>query len=144
MARYLVVDDDHATVTAMARLLRGDGHEVAPFTSGADAVDALAREPFDAVVTDLEMPRVTGQAVVEATRLHQPHACIVVVTSAADGDVRALIDAGVCVIADKPIDYDEVTAGVRECRASGGSGLHGRCHLRSHKGEPKRVRLRRK
>jgi CheY-like chemotaxis protein len=54
MPRFLVVDDDPATVNAMALLLRDDGHTVSPFTAGAEAVDTLMRESFDAVVTDLE------------------------------------------------------------------------------------------
>ena len=66
MPRFLVVDDDPSAVTGMTQLLTGDGHEVAPFTGGADAVDALSREPFDAIVTDLEMPHVDGHAVVRA------------------------------------------------------------------------------
>lgn len=144
MARFLVVDDDHATVSGMARLLGGDGHDVAPFTSGAEALDALASEPFDAVVTDLEMPHVSGHAIVRATRAHQPRACLVVVTADPHAHMQALVDAGVCMIADKPVDYDEVANGIRECRATRGGGLHGRCHLRSHKGEPKVVKLRRK
>jgi DNA-binding response OmpR family regulator len=146
MARFLVVDDDHPTVTGMARLLSDDGHDVAPFVSGAEALDALSRESFDAVMTDLEMPHVDGHAVVKATREQHPHACLVVVTDRPeDHPTEGLVDAGVCILADKPLDYTEVTKKLSDCRARGRSGLHGRCHMRSRaQADPEFIRLRRK
>ena len=69
MGRILVVDDDSSTVWAMTMLLRQDGHQVVSFTSGYDAVSALrVGPPFDAVVTDFEMPSVNGVAVARAAR----------------------------------------------------------------------------
>lgn len=132
MARFLVVDDDHVTVTGMEKLLVEDGHEVAAFTSGRDAVTALAQQPFDAVVTDLEMPHVDGHEVVRATREHHPASCLVVATANAVPETRArLVSAGACAIADKPIDYDALTRSIAECRARRGPGLSGDCHLTS-------------
>jgi|GEM_PF-1652684 len=144
MASFLVVDDDPSTVSGLERLLAYDGHEVTPLTSGADAVRALASRPFDAVVTDLEMPHVDGHEVVRATRRHQPHACVVVSSARADDRYGDLVDAGACIIADKPFEYDEVTKMVVECRARGGPGAHGKCHMRSRPEGHRLVPLRRK
>lgn len=143
MARFLVVDDDHHSVSGMAGLLTDDGHEVAPFSTGAAAIAALARESFDAVVTDLEMPHVDGHAVVAATREHHPDACLVVMTTRRD-DSERLADSGVCIVADKPLDYEHLAKSVAECRARGGPGQHGRCHMRSRKGGHEIVKIRRK
>lgn len=143
MARFLVVDDDHHSVTGMAGLLADDGHEVAPFNTGADAIAALERDSFDAVVTDLEMPHVDGHAVVRATRERHPGACLVVMTTRHD-DTEGLVDAGVCIVADKPLDYEHVAKSVSECRARGGPGLHGHCHMRSRGHGHDNVKLRRK
>jgi CheY-like chemotaxis protein len=131
MPRFLVVDDDPATVDGMSRLLADDGHTVVPFTGGAEAVKALSRESFDAIVTDLEMPHVDGHAVVRAAREHQPHACLVVATAKAQEKWADLVNAGACIIADKPMEYDAVTKEIASCRAKGGPGHHGRCHMRS-------------
>lgn len=144
MVRFLVVDDDHITVKGMTRLLTQDGHDVAPFTAGADAVEALQRECFDAVLTDLEMPHVDGQAVVRVTRERSPRACLVVVTARAEEKGQELADAGACMIVDKPLDLEGVTKLISECRARGGPGAHGRCHQRSHRGEPTLTKLRRR
>src|SRR4051812_2174401 len=106
MARFLVVDDDLSTVHAMTRLLRDDGHEVSSFTQGAHAVDALSREPFDAIITDHEMPHVGGEDVVRAARRHTPGACLFVVSASPDADL--LHDAGACTVHAKPLDYEVV------------------------------------
>jgi DNA-binding response OmpR family regulator len=130
MARFLVIDDDHPTVVAMTRLLSDDGHTVSPFTAGAEAVEALSRESFDAVVTDLEMPHVDGREVVRVTRERVPEACVVVATARAGENERTLLDAGACIVTDKPLDYEAVTKAITECRARGGPAVHGRCHMR--------------
>jgi DNA-binding NtrC family response regulator len=144
MASVLVVDDDPSTVSGLERLLTEDGHDVTTFTSGADALQALASQPFDAVVTDLEMPRVDGHAIVKATRKHQPHACVVVSSTLPDERYRELVDAGACIIADKPFEYEEVTKAVMECLARGGPGPHGKCHMRMRPEGHRLVPLRRK
>jgi len=128
MARFLVVDDDHATVSALTQLLSGDGHEVAGFTDSAGAVDALGRESFDAVVTDLEMPRVDGHEVVRVARRRHPRACVVVATAKSDEDHDELHRAGACFVARKPLDYDAVSGAIKECHAHGG---HEWCHRRA-------------
>ena len=143
MARILVVDDDRSSVDAIARLLRDDGHEVTALSAGREAVDALAREPFDAVLTDLEMPGVDGHEVVRAAREHQPAACVVAVTARAHDAERGLLERGACFVADKPVDYDHVTAKIRECHERR-RGPDGRCPLHSDAGAPSIVKLRRR
>lgn len=107
----------------MTRLLRLDGHEVSPFTEGARAVDALAREPFDAIVTDLQMPKVDGTEVMRAARQHAPGACLVVVTAKAGAE--HFYDAGACMVHEKPVDYNAVVSSIGECRARGGPDAGG-------------------
>ena len=131
MPRFLVVDNNPSSVGGISKLLREDGHDVAMFTTGADAVQAVSQEAFDAVVTDLEMPHVDGRAVVHATREHNPGACLVVVSGRADEHLQTLVQAGACIVADKPFDYDEVTKAIGDCRARGGPGDHRPCHMRS-------------
>ena len=53
--RILVVDDEPALVTMLARLLSSDGHDVAVATSGEEAVSILADRPIDVVISDLGM-----------------------------------------------------------------------------------------
>ncbi len=143
MPRFLVVDDDPAAVKGMSRLLTDDGHTVAPFTAGAEAVAALSGGSFDAVVTDLEMPHVDGHAVMRAAREHQPGACLIVATARGHEKWADLVRAGACIVADKPLEYDAVAKEVADCRARGGPGHHGRCHMRARPHGHQLVPLRR-
>ncbi|HEY3445670.1 MAG TPA: response regulator [Myxococcales bacterium] len=66
--RILVVDDV-LTVRAMHRsILEAAGHEVGLAVDGEDAWQALQREPFDAVVSDVQMPRLDGCALTARIR----------------------------------------------------------------------------
>lgn len=136
MPRFLVVDDEPVTVEGVSRLLIEDGHEVSPFTHGADAVEALSGGSYDVVLTDLDMPEVDGHAVVRTARARQPHACVVVVTGRAEEERDALAEAGACIVADKPIDYDAITRAVEECHLSGGRAGRGTCPARGDEPEP--------
>ena len=53
--RILVVDDEPALVTMLARLLESDDHQVITATSGEEALAILAGSPADVVISDLGM-----------------------------------------------------------------------------------------
>jgi CheY-like chemotaxis protein len=129
MSRFLVVDDDSSSVSALTKLLTGDGHEVAPYENGGDAVEALSRQPFDAVLTDLEMPVADGSAVVQAARDRSPTACRIVMTAAPEAGEK-LVEQGACFVVNKPIDYDRVHDTVSTCRSRGGRVAPGECAMR--------------
>jgi CheY-like chemotaxis protein len=65
--RILVVDDDQVNRQAMALLLEREGHDVVAVENGLEAIERLGERDstFDAVVTDLQMPRLGGRALYE-------------------------------------------------------------------------------
>lgn len=126
MARFLIVDDDPNTLSALKGLLEEDGHEVDAFTRSQDAVAALTEGSYDAVLTDLEMPHVTGDAVVRLARQHHPTACIFMNSSRSH--VPPVEEA--CHVFTKPLDYDAVAAAVGACQSRGGPGPYGACYMK--------------
>jgi PAS domain S-box-containing protein len=67
--RILVVDDEPALATMLARLLGSDGHDVTVATSGEEALAILASSPTDVVVSDLSMGAgMNGWELAEAVR----------------------------------------------------------------------------
>ena len=60
MARILVVDDDPEITRVLVETLGATGDDVAGVDSGQAAMDRLARQDFDVVLTDLIMPGMTG------------------------------------------------------------------------------------
>ena len=60
MARILVAEDEDAVRAYVERALTHAGHSVAAVADGLLAVDALGRERFDLLVTDIVMPNMDG------------------------------------------------------------------------------------
>jgi len=58
--RILVVDDEESIQKLLTGVLEMDGHEVQIATNGREALDRLAREPFDLVISDVKMPVMGG------------------------------------------------------------------------------------
>jgi PAS domain S-box-containing protein len=56
--RLLIVDDEIDTLTPLCDLLTEWGYEVAGYTSGRDALQALKKKEFDLLLTDLVMPKI--------------------------------------------------------------------------------------
>jgi len=70
-ARILVVDDDESVRFLNALLLQRAGYEVDCATDGQNALEILSGRRYDLVVTDQEMPRLSGLELVE--RMHAQH-----------------------------------------------------------------------
>jgi DNA-binding NtrC family response regulator len=92
--RVLVVDDEvkNAELTALA--LRDGGHETEFVNGGEQALERMAAAPFEAVVTDLRMPRMDGLELLRELRHRWPSAVLLMMTAYGDMDTgrRALRD----------------------------------------------------
>jgi DNA-binding response OmpR family regulator len=58
--RVLIVDDDLDTCALVEDILDEEGYKVTACHSGIDALSLLEQEPFDLILSDIKMPRVTG------------------------------------------------------------------------------------
>lgn len=67
-ARILVVEDDPLNRMMLSIGLEQQGHEVIQAEDGQAALDILASEPIDLVITDIEMPRVDGYTLLDLRR----------------------------------------------------------------------------
>jgi len=66
--RVLVVDDSVTTRTLEKSILEAAGYDVTVATDGVEALERLSRMSFDLVLSDVQMPRVDGLALVRAIR----------------------------------------------------------------------------
>ena len=81
MTRRILVIDDVATIRESLRLsLEGAGYAVAEAADGQAGLDLLARQPFDAVVTDLWMPGVDGIALLKRVRRERPELKVIAIS----------------------------------------------------------------
>ena len=69
-AKFLLVDDDSATIELFAKILRLDGYEVHTALDADSALRAVSDEeaPFDAVIMDLRMPTSDGLTLLRRAR----------------------------------------------------------------------------
>ena len=58
--RVLVVDDDVELAGVLAAALRAERHEVEIVANGLEALDAIAHQQFDVVLSDVRMPKLDG------------------------------------------------------------------------------------
>lgn len=66
--KVLVVDDEVHIIYVVAIKLRNNGYEVISAENGSDALELACREKPDIVVTDFQMPVMTGLELVEKLR----------------------------------------------------------------------------
>jgi len=66
--KILVVDDEMGIRHLISELLEGEGFEVKAAKDGQESLDEMEREDFDLVITDIQMPRLDGLAMLEAMK----------------------------------------------------------------------------
>ena len=86
-ARLLVVDDEPAARQLLSLILAASAFRCTTASSGEEAVVALQREHFDAVISDLHMPGMGGMELLTEVRRRHPHTAFLVTTGVDDVDV---------------------------------------------------------
>jgi len=87
----LVVDDDESMCELLQLALERQGHKVVALTSASEALGRVAREDFDAVLTDLGMTEMSGLDLCERVIGTRPDMPVVVVTG--HGSMESAIHA---------------------------------------------------
>ena len=107
------VDDEPATLKAIARLLRAAGWSVAPFASPRDFLEKLDPAVPGCLVLDLSMPEMTGLEVQQALDERRCALPIVFLTGRADvpTSVKAM-KRGAADFLTKPVDEEDLLAAV--------------------------------
>jgi CheY-like chemotaxis protein len=106
MARILVVDDEPPIRDLLTEFLADEGHTVLTAVDGLAALDLLAEQAVDLVVTDAMMPRVDGPNLVRRMRDDPRTRGIAVILMSAVVIPNSAVLAGVAVVA-KPFGLDE-------------------------------------
>jgi two-component system response regulator AtoC len=110
----LIVDDEAYVRDSLADLLRAEGLRVATADGANSALDVLAKQRFDVIVTDLKMPSGDGLALLEESRAAGIAIPILVITGAGTvADAVSAMKAGAFDFLQKPVDPDELTLVVR-------------------------------
>ena len=89
--QILVVDDDPIECKSLSEFLRLEGYTVDSAEGGAEAIDKLRNKPFQVVLTDVNMPDVTGFDVLKHAAENCPDLSVVLITGY--GQIEAAVEA---------------------------------------------------
>lgn len=115
----LIVDDDEASLFALALTLRSAGFTNLRTVSDSTGVpQMLASEAFSLVLLDLNMPGLSGQEILQKTdRLEGRPPIIIVTGSSRPRDLAPGSGDGVVDLLAKPVDRDRLVRAVRTALA---------------------------
>jgi two-component system, NtrC family, response regulator AtoC len=123
--KLLLVEDDRIVRITVRDALADDGYVVTDCADGTAALQALERETFDVVLTDVRLPGVDGLTVFRTARRASPRAAVVLMTAYADAEVGLLRFGG-------QFDY---AANLNRAALSNSAGPCRRARRGGHQGE---------
>ena len=103
--RILVVDDDETLVRSYARTLAAEGYDVEVRFDGEAAVNAVRGNHFDVVLSDIDMPRLSGLALLERIRAYDLDIPVVLITGSPSLETAmAAVEHGALRYLAKPVE----------------------------------------
>ena len=120
--RVLTVDDSRTMLGMLRKALEGAGYDVIQGADGVEGLEVLqAASPSpDAIITDINMPRMDGFELIEAVRKLEQfrHIPIIVLTTESDPEKKARARAaGATGWIIKPFSADSLVAAIRRVTA---------------------------
>ena len=106
MSNILIVDDDQNQRTILQRILKKDGYDCAAAESGQQALQLLNKQPFDLVISDMRMGKISGRDLLRSIREQWPQLPVLIVTAFAElqDAIRLVTHEGAFYYFEKPID----------------------------------------
>lgn len=105
----MIVEDETATRRLYRFLLRNSGYNVIEAEDGIDALEKLAVQECDVIITDMNMPRMGGIELVRTLRQNHSQVYVIMVTAYGAPDTeKTALRIGVNEYLTKPFDFDEL------------------------------------
>ncbi len=103
----LVVDDEEIIRDFLSEVL--EDYSVTVASDGDEAIEKLKKKHYDLVITDLRMPRVSGEEVVKAAHEINPDARVIVISGYSSlYTVSQSVAHGACAFLSKPFSIKEL------------------------------------
>jgi len=105
----LVVDDDDAHRTMLKTLMGGWGYAISEANDGSGAIDLVREKPFDLILMDIRMLKVSGLAALEEIKQINPAIPVIIMTAYSSIDTAvAAIKKGAYDYLTKPLDFERL------------------------------------
>jgi putative nucleotidyltransferase with HDIG domain len=114
MARILIVYDEKSIRITLCEFLKNEGYEAESASDAVIACGMLEEKPFDVIVTDIIMPRISGIDLLSTIRKTSPSLQVIIMTGepSVDTAIRA-VQSGANDYITKPINKDTLLKTVR-------------------------------
>jgi len=108
-AQILLIDDDAHNRQALSLLLGREGYRVENASSGEEAMDMMAKTPFEIVITDLFLPGVNGIDILKKVKIDSPYTSVILITGKASAEtaVEAMKEGAFDYIT-KPLNFEKL------------------------------------
>ena len=107
--KALIIDDDVATLEMMKFQLKDEGFEVTTADNGQKGLNYCSETEFDIILTDLQLPDISGIEMVKQCKKISPDTEIIMVTGF--GSVERAIEAtkaGAFYYVEKPVEFADL------------------------------------
>jgi putative nucleotidyltransferase with HDIG domain len=117
--KILCVDDEPNILSSLRRMLSLEGFQVSTAESGADALTMLAKEPVDVVISDLQMPHMSGTDLLRQIHQQWPKTMRLMLTGASDmsGAIQAINQGEIYRYIAKPWNDEELISTLQSALA---------------------------
>ncbi len=119
--KILVVDDEKNIRLGLTKALEMDGYEVFSAEDGQEALKLMLREDIDLIISDLRMPRLSGEELLRKVALSYPSVPVIILTGhgTVDNAVQAMRDGAYDFIT-KPVNLERLGLLVKRALARRG------------------------
>jgi CheY-like chemotaxis protein len=112
--KILIVEDEFLSRDNLCKFLGSEGYIIREASNGAEALEKLASESFDLVITDFVMPHVDGLRLIELVRDKWPQLPVILITGYLSANAGQIILAGrAAQIITKPINLEDLLTAVK-------------------------------
>jgi two-component system, NtrC family, response regulator AtoC len=115
--RLAVIDDESLVCQRLKQVFRRSGFEIETFGAGKPALERMAQQPFQLILTDIRLPDIDGLEILKRVKKDHPRTEVILITGYAtlDQAVEA-VKKGAFYYLSKPFTPDQVRAVVKRAQ----------------------------
>jgi len=108
-SKVFIVDDDEAVRDSLQAMLESEGMDVEAYADGGEFLEVLDPEKIGCLLLDLNMPKVSGQDVLEDLARRGMEIPVIVITGVSDERLRSrALAAGAKTLLEKPLEHGQL------------------------------------
>ncbi|PIS46541.1 MAG: hypothetical protein COT17_08030 [Elusimicrobia bacterium CG08_land_8_20_14_0_20_51_18] len=114
----LIAEDDRQLRKCLRDILKRCGHEIKDVGDGAELVEIALQKRPDLIITDLDMPNLSGQEAIKKIKTHPELVQVpVIIVSGYNGEGMGNFGAGCAALLSKPLDFGKLIAEIDRIRS---------------------------